>query len=120
MTVSVSKLSSKNRTQKGLESTRQKIAQDLPVLLATALDSYTQFVAAPCDNTAKSFSAYHTACKSALGHLDGLLRLARWAVDHQEAESDDALASLLTRARNAVADTDDTVPDDDAEDDDLS
>lgn len=117
MTVSVSKLFSKNRTQKGLEATRQKIAQDLPVLLATALDSYTQFVAAPCDNTAKGFAAYHSACKSALSHLDGLLRLAHWAVDHQEAGSDDELASLLTRARDAVAD--DGVADD-AEDDDQS
>lgn len=112
MTVSVSKLSSKNRTQKSLAATRQKIAQDLPDLLAAALDSYTQFVAAPCDSTAKGFSAYHSACKSALGHLDGLLRLARWAVD-QDTAGDEELASLLTRARDAVADSDGTTSDED-------
>lgn len=105
MTISSTKLFLKNPTQKGLEATRQKIASDLPDLLAAALDSYTQFVAAPCDNTAKGFSAYHSACKSALGHLDGLLRLARWAVDHDTA-GDEELASLLTRARDAVADSD--------------
>ncbi len=113
MTISPPKLSLKNRTQKGLEATRQKIAADLPDLLAVALDSYTQFIAAPCDNTAKGFSAYHSACKSALGHLDGLLRLARWAVDHDTTE-DEELASLLSRARVAVADNDDATS---AEDD---
>jgi len=106
VTPSLTKLFRNSRTQKGLEATRQKIAQDLPDLLAAALDSYTQFVAAPCDNTAKGFSAYHSACKSALGHLDGLLRLARWAVDHDTAE-DEELASLLNRARDAVADNED-------------
>ncbi len=112
MTTSSAKLFPKNRTQKGLEATRQKIAQDLPDLLAAALDSYTQFVAAPCDSTAKGFSAYHSACKSALGHLDGLLRLARWAVD-QDTAGDEELATLLNRARDAVADSDGTTSDED-------
>ena len=115
MTTASAKLFLKNRTQNGLEATRQKIAQDLPDLLAAALDSYTEFVAAPCDNTAKGFSAYHSACKSALSHLDGLLRLARWAVD-QDTAGDEELTSLLSRARDAVAEPEE----DDLSGDDLS
>ncbi|MFC3126813.1 hypothetical protein ACFOD4_17245 [Pseudoroseomonas globiformis] len=52
---------------------------------------------------AKAFAAHHAAAKSALAHLEHLLKLARAAASGDQESHVDHAADLLRRARRAIA-----------------
>ncbi|KZD00391.1 MULTISPECIES: hypothetical protein [unclassified Thalassospira] len=58
---------------------------------------------------AKDFNAHQAACKTALGHLDGLIKLLRWASEGDgetvnNAGADDAMntSDLIAKAKEAL------------------
>lgn len=51
----------------------------LPSAIARAAQSYQQFSAQRDYSDAKAFTAYHNACKAALGHLAALGKLSKHA-----------------------------------------
>jgi hypothetical protein len=70
------------------------------------VDQYCEFAAQPVPMEAKAFTAHHNACKSALMHLDWLLKgIRNLSLDPQDAEpmvakihvARDALIALDTR-----------------------
>ena len=91
-----------------LDSAKRGVRKQLPQQLESALNSYGTFARSPPPEDAKGFASYHSACKSALSHIDQLLKLAQWIEDKEtntssplteRSETDD----LLTRAHQAVA-----------------
>lgn len=76
---------------------RAKIAESLPHAIDFALQSYRKFYANETYADAKDFSAHHTACKTAIAHIELLLKLASWAKLPDE-DTDDELAALLSDA----------------------
>jgi hypothetical protein len=58
---------------------------------------------------AKEFKEHHTAGRTALAHLEALLRLARWAAlppgpaEPQAEDEDQAIDAMLTEASRALA-----------------
>jgi hypothetical protein len=66
-------------TGRTLETLRLGVARLLPQALEHAVGSYRAFVSAEAPLEAKEFKEHHTAGRTALAHLETLLRLARWA-----------------------------------------
>jgi hypothetical protein len=89
-----------------LEALRRRLKAALPHRIAAAAEGYDQFTADPPGLDAKSFAAHHAACKSALAHIELLIKLARWAsgeLAQTQPEGDEELESLLAEARAALA-----------------
>ena len=84
------------------EKTRAKIAQYLPDAIDCALQSYRRFYADEMVEDAKAFTAHHTACKTAIAHIELLLKLAAWAHLPRDNKSDDTLAALLSDAQTEL------------------
>lgn len=63
-------------TMKGIKS---KIKKIIPFFINDTLDKYSDFYASDSPLDAKGFSAHHSACKSALAHMEALLKIARWS-----------------------------------------
>lgn len=80
------------------ENTRAKIAKYLPNAVDCALQSYRRFYGTTDFETAKDFSAHHTACKAAIAHIELLLKLAAWARLPRE-DADTGLAVLMADAQ---------------------
>lgn len=70
---------------------RVKIAQSLPEAFDAAIQSYQSFFAQDHSESAKSFSAHHSACKAAIAHLQLLIKLADWV---EEEAPDNELENL--------------------------
>ena len=87
-------------------SIRAACRADLPGRIAAALDEYRRFVAEPPPDDAKGFAAWQAAAKAALAHVEGLVKLARWAEGEVASDGDDGLDGLLAQARRALADLD--------------
>jgi hypothetical protein len=66
-------------TDQSLDALRTAIARLVPHAMERAVDSYRAFVTVAVPLEAKEFKDHHTAGRTALGHLEALLRLARWA-----------------------------------------
>jgi hypothetical protein len=86
------------------ESARAKIAKYLPDAVEHALQSYREFSAqiivpnADKDKiTSKDFSAHHMACKTAIAHLELLLKLAVLA--QLPRDEDENLSVLMADAQ---------------------
>ena len=62
-----------------LDSLRAAIARLVPEAMERAVGSYRDFVTVSVPLEAKEFKDHHTAGRTALVHLESLLRLARWA-----------------------------------------
>ena len=62
-----------------LETVRAAIAGLVPEAMDRAVGSYRDFVTVTVPLDAKEFKDHHTAGRTALVHLESLLRLARWA-----------------------------------------
>lgn len=95
-----------------LAGLRQRLAGALPGRIAAALAGYEDFTGAEPPTDAKGFAAWHAAAKSALAHVDLLVKLARWAEGSAEAGDDAGLDRLLAQARAAL----DGLDDEDGED----
>ena len=61
------------------DDARMRLARFLPDAIAKALNSYQIFLEADVPTDAKGFSAYHSACKVAIAHIELLIKLARLA-----------------------------------------
>lgn len=103
------------------DKTRQSVAAFLPEILDRALLSYAAFAAAEAPTEgAKDFAAHHTACKTAVAHIELLIKLARWADLEdaaREAEAQRALiaAELAAAAREAGEEEDGSDPPEEAQ-----
>ncbi|UFN47965.1 hypothetical protein LPC08_18390 [Roseomonas sp. OT10] len=92
--------------------------EDLRTAIRRVLADYEAFVSrTPIEGVhedPKAFAAHHAAAKTALAHLEHLLKLARSAAAGQAA-SGDCPDALLTQARAAIAAdcTEEDEPDDD-------
>lgn len=89
--------------------TRREIVApgDLQSAIRCVVEDYGAFVARrPAPGThedAKAFAAHHAAAKSALAHLEHLLKLARSAGAGEEEDGVAAAAALLRQARGDMA-----------------
>ncbi|OAN50152.1 hypothetical protein A6A04_01710 [Paramagnetospirillum marisnigri] len=93
-----------------LSGLRQKLAISLPGRIQAAVAGYEIFVASEPPVEAKGFAAWHAAAKSALAHVDLLVKLARWAEGGDEAEDADGnggIDRMLSQARAALDALDD-------------
>lgn len=89
-----------------LDGLRERLKGELPGRIAQAIASYDAFAGTEPPLDAKGFAAHHAACKSALAHMDLLVKLARWAGAEAAngAADDDGVAHLLAEARAALDD----------------
>ena len=87
-----------------LQNFRIDLTKQLPFFLAKATDEYKAFIATDTSTDAKSFAAYQTACRTALNHLQLLIKIAAWA-EHTSSkdimsDSDDNFDQLIMAARD--------------------
>lgn len=87
------------------------LGADLERVVKQVVDDYAAFVergpGPGMHDDAKAFAAHHAACKSALAHLEHLLKLLRAAKAPAESDETQAAAALLTEARGALSATQD-------------
>ncbi len=87
-----------------LERLRRDIGARLPDWISQALAVYRGFAGEPPATEPKVFAAQQAACRAALGHVDALLRLARWAAEDEAAAAEaENLAEMAAEARAALA-----------------
>jgi hypothetical protein len=79
----------------------------LPNAIERAAQSYRRFSEQDEGEGAKSFSAHHSACKTALAHLLALSKLTQFLDKRDPLRSmgDDDLETLLRQARHTLADS---------------
>lgn len=82
------------------------LAAELEAAMTRVAEDYGAFVArGPAPGThddAKAFAAHHAAAKSALGHLEHLIKLARAAGAGEEVAGIAQATALLQQARGAL------------------
>lgn len=78
---------------------REQIAEFLPEAIATALNSYRDYM----EKEDHNFKEKHTACKTAIAHIELLLKLARWADLPERGDADAILAAVLVEAEGELA-----------------
>lgn len=90
---------------------RFEMAEAMAQLLETAAESYRCFAALCPKSTSisekevKKFNAHHAACRSALAHIERLIRIQKWAMGSIEDERDASDASaLVAHARTILED----------------
>lgn len=86
-----------------LARVRARWADELPAHLARAMDAYRAVAMQDAPTDSKAFAAHQAACKQALAHIEGLIKLSRWA-DDETAPIDDAedVDGLIDRAEAAL------------------
>jgi len=97
----------RRRKVASVDDVRSLLSDLLPGLIQSAACSYEAFSQAEVPEDAKGFSAHHSACKSALSHVELLTKLARWAETEEDEQTptlseDDEIAGLLAGARAAL------------------
>lgn len=90
-----------------LQSYRMELIEILPCLLYKATNEYRDFSARQASTDVKTFAAYQTACRTALTHLQLLLKIAVWAeraVNDEIMIDDDEtnLEKLIIAAQDAL------------------
>ncbi len=86
-----------------LAGLRHTLAAGLPSRIEAALAGYEAFTGSEPPTDSKGFAAWHAAAKSALAHVDLLVKLARWAEGGAETSDDDgSLDRMLSQARAAL------------------
>jgi len=91
---------------------RARLLAELPDDIAQARDAYHRLAGEAAGiMDAKEFSTHQGACKAALGHLESLIKLLRWACDGAEqaggdesgdTESGSAVENLIAEARRTL------------------
>jgi len=84
---------------------KDKISSFLPSAFNRALCSYRTFTSKNTDMETKEFSAYHSACKNALSHIDNLIKLSKFSEDDEISTKeieDNSLAKILKEAKNEL------------------
>lgn len=86
------------------EKLQRDLAHILPQQIRRAARAYQVFADADAPADAKEFAAFHSACKSALAHLELLLKLYRWSAPTlADEQSHGDLENLLANARKALS-----------------
>jgi hypothetical protein len=91
---------------------RTRLLAELPDDIALARDAYQRLATdAAGIMEAKEFSAHQGACKAALGHLESLIKLLRWACEGGAQGTDDgtenadkalSIETLIAEARRTL------------------
>ena len=91
---------------------RARLLAELPDDIAQARDAYHRLAGEAAGiMDAKEFSAHQGACKAALGHLESLIKLLRWACEggdqaggdeSGDTESGSAVENLIAEARRTL------------------
>lgn len=103
----------------GLSWLRTQLSDLLPRAMQRALASYRQFSLQVNPDDPKQFTAFHNACRAALGHVDTLGKLTRWlATGHAQDADTQNLQPLLQQARHLLLHLDEFNTDKDTHDDD--
>lgn len=80
----------------------------LPKKVAEAILGYELFSKTEAPMDAKGFANYHTACKSAMAHIDTLIKLMKWAEKGGEESNQNSIAEkLIADAKSALLDMED-------------
>lgn len=93
-----------SKKAKNLQSLREKLKKALPLHISKVMKSYKEFSEKPVPEDAKGFGAHHNACKSAVVHVETLLKLARWTEDGDgdaDVGGENRWAAILAEARAA-------------------
>jgi len=72
------------KTPTTIKGIKAKIKKIMPFFINETLDRYSEFYNSENPSEAKDFSAHHSACKSALAHIEALLKIARWSSEESE------------------------------------
>ena len=83
------------------QESRAHIAVFLPKALSKALSSYHEFMEQDIPDDAKGFSAYHSAAKVAIAHVELLMKMAKWT-ETSENKKDDNFTEMISRAEQEV------------------
>ena len=90
-----------------IEAVRLEFRQKLPGLLRDALANYQKIVSERPDQDHKADAAQHSAARTALMHIQQLVRLAEWALSDPAHKPQSARAARATTSRPAhLADLD--------------
>jgi CRISPR/Cas system CMR-associated protein Cmr5 small subunit len=83
---------------------KEKIAKFIPSAFNRALCSYRTFSSKNIDiGEIKDFSAYHSACKNALSHIDNLIKLSDFGYEGEIVETEDnSLKQILENAKKQL------------------
>lgn len=98
----------KQQEEFDLEVVRTLIARHVPGFIDKVVQDYSVFQQQATPETVKEIAAYHAAGKSALAHLEALIKLMKWCeggsdISTSVTEEDDDVSVLLKQARFAVA-----------------
>ncbi|KJE34375.1 hypothetical protein UF64_14895 [Thalassospira sp. HJ] len=92
-----------------IASLRAELLRDLPGDIKRVRNAYRRAAQqAALLREAKDFNTHQAACKAALGHLDGLIKLLRWASEDQGMGEDDGAddgmntSDLIAKAKEAL------------------
>ncbi|MCT4574745.1 MAG: hypothetical protein OIF36_03090 [Alphaproteobacteria bacterium] len=85
---------------------KQKISNFIPSAFNRALCSYRIFSSRNVDmDETKEFSAYHSACKTALSHIDNLIKLSSYTEEEKvDKKEDDYIGDMLSVAKKQLED----------------
>ncbi len=75
-------------TQEKIQNAKNFFLAALPEKLTSVFSEYNDFTAQPAPLDAKSFGAYHTACKNALSHIILLMKMLHLADENEESQID--------------------------------
>ena len=90
------------------EELKAHLLNILPKKVAEAVLGYELFSKTSAPMDAKGFAAYHTACKSAMAHIDTLIKLMKWAEKSSgDTSQDDIAEKLIADAKSALLDMED-------------
>lgn len=92
---------------KTLKALKKYLQKSLPEKVSRVIQSYDDFASRPVAEDAKSFSAHHSACRSAVVHAETLLKLAKWTDEEASAppassSPEDDVMELLAAARSEL------------------
>lgn len=104
-------------TDKKIQKAKDFFLSTLPDKLLTALRAYDDFTKQAAPMEAKSFGAYHVACKGALTHIALLIKMLQLASPNASSDLPDEASVWLTKAEQALGTAAGQTLDDDLGDD---
>lgn len=97
-----------DKTPDPIMALQTRLLGELPDDIAMARDAYHRLAGEAAGiMDAKEFSAHQAACKAALGHLESLIKLLRWACEgagkvDEEAPEKSNVDQLIVEARRTL------------------
>jgi hypothetical protein len=95
----------KFKNYKNIEKLKMGLKKTLPQKIASVIQSYEEFVENENPKDAKSFNAYHGACKTAVTHAETLFKLIKWVNEDNEdiKSSDDDILEIIKETKKEIA-----------------